>query len=65
MNTTVRNQHLLDLLQEIDEDGEDLSEWEIAFIADLIDNDCTVFSDRQEQRIVRIHTRCVGDHEND
>ena len=48
-----------DLVKHIDEFGEDLTEWEIDFIADLIDNPPAAYSEKQETVIQRIYEqRC-------
>lgn len=49
------NSELLTLLEEIDDAGEDLSEWEVSFVSDLIDRQVKIFTERQAAVIRRIH----------
>lgn len=55
MLSQAENAKLRSMVDEIDEDGEDLSEWEVEFIANLIDNDVQSFTDKQAEIIRRIH----------
>lgn len=59
MSEEKRQKDLREMVEEIDEEGQKLSEWEIDFIAYLMDNDVRRFSERQEKIIRRIHEeRC-------
>lgn len=51
------NRRLRDMVLEIDDRGEDLTESEIDFIANLIDTDAQVFTKRQASRIRLIHEK--------
>ena len=44
-----------DLLEEIDSVGKDLTEWEVDFVADLIDNWQGDFEPRQIEKIQEIY----------
>jgi len=61
MNSDARNKQLLDLLYEIDTDGQDLTEWEVEFVARLLDADTREFTEREARRIVRVHALRVHD----
>lgn len=51
---------LIGLLREIDSDGECLTEWEVGFIAQLIDRRVKRFSPAQAKQIRRIHQERVS-----
>ena len=53
------NAEFLVMIEEIDEFGQDLTEWEVRFIADLIDRYVTAFSSGQAKQIERIHEERV------
>lgn len=48
-----------DIVQEIDEKGEKLSDWEKQFIASLIDNPPEWYSKKQEETVKRIYDQRV------
>jgi len=50
---------LLDMIQEIDEEGEDLTEWEIDFIGGFIDDGVTSFTDKQAEIVERIYNERI------
>ena len=50
----VPDSHYFDLLTEIDEDGEDLTTWEIDLVADMIDNPPERLSVAQREKIQQI-----------
>ena len=55
MARTARSEDLLDMVAEIDLCAEDLTEWEVDFIAHLIDNPPDNITQRQEETIKRIY----------
>ena len=55
-----RMEELVDKIQEIDNDGEDLTKWEIDFIASFIDSPPRHFTVRQEEIINRIYNQRVA-----
>ena len=46
-------------LNEIDRRGRGLTTWEVDFVADLVDDNVTRFSDRQAETVDRIHRERV------
>lgn len=54
------NPDIRDMLDEIDEDGEDLTDWEVKFVGDLVDRQMDVFSPSQADVIRKIHSQRVG-----
>lgn len=59
MNATERQHQLRELVEEIDDRGEDLTDWEIGFIANIIDKDLRTFTKAQANAIRRIHRERV------
>ena len=49
------DEDFVEAVNEIDNCGEDLSEWEIEFISSLINGDWKHFTDKQKEQIVRIY----------
>lgn len=48
------NREIRQMVDEIDTAGDNLTAWEIKFIADLIDRDAKDFTDNQKKQVVRI-----------
>lgn len=59
MKRSNRSEDLLDCVTEIDVCGEGLTEWEVEFIASLIDNPPDEVTEKQEQIITRIYSQRV------
>lgn len=55
-----RNRNLRVMVQEIDEQVEEMTEWEMNFIASLIDGDVFRFSPKQERMIRKIWEDYLG-----
>lgn len=55
----IPDSHYFDLLAEIDEDGEDLTTWEVDLVADLIDNPPEQLSVAQREKIQEIWSEKV------
>jgi hypothetical protein len=55
----MNHKELTDILNEIDRDGLFLTDWEVDFIGDLIDRPRSSFSEKQEDKILKIYNeRC-------
>jgi hypothetical protein len=54
------NEQLLDMLREIDRLGMDLTDWEVGFVSDLLDDGVERFTPRQAECIERIWLDRVG-----
>jgi hypothetical protein len=54
-----RHEDLKERVRVIDNDGENLIDWEIDFIANLIDNPPSYYSEKQEDIIERIYRQRV------
>lgn len=52
-----RQQQARELLKDLDDNGEDLTPWEIGFVSNLIDKDWRYFTDRQIETIQKIANR--------
>lgn len=50
---------LVDLIFDIDENGEDLTRWEIDFISDLVDRDVRQFTKKEGRKIRQIYRERV------
>lgn len=59
MSEVVDHEEILELVQIIDREGEDLTEWEIEFIASIIDEDIQQFTRKQAAIVRRIHKERV------
>lgn len=55
-----RNKELREIVREIDQTGQGLTEWEAEFVGDLVERDQRMFSERQETVIRRIHGARLG-----
>lgn len=55
----MKNLELVEMLLEIDENGEDLTDWEKEFVSNLVDEEVTWFTPKQERQIRRIHEEKV------
>ena len=60
MGKGVDHSRMLEMVQEIDDDGEGLTKWEIEFISGIIDNGQKFFSQKQADIIKRIYEDRVG-----
>lgn len=47
------------MVREIDDDGEDLTDWEIGFISYLFDKPPIQYSTDQRKKIIQIHARRI------
>jgi len=56
---TLNDHQCLETIEIIDKEGEDLTEWEIDFIANLIDSRLGWFSQKQANKIEAIHRQRV------
>jgi hypothetical protein len=54
----ITNLEVTQMLLEVDKSDIELNAWEKTFIADLIDKEVRVFSDRQKEIIRGLHDRC-------
>lgn len=59
MEILLKNLELVEMLLEIDENGEDLTDWEKEFVSNLVDEEVTWFTPKQERQIRRIHEEKV------
>ena len=53
----ISNARLREMVEEIDEQAEGLTNWEVEFIAGIIDGDVRGFSDKQVEVIEGIYAR--------
>lgn len=53
--TPEHNDEILNLLEEIDTEAADLTDWELEFVSDLIDRRVRTFTPKQAGLIRRIH----------
>lgn len=51
----MRDRELQRMVEEIDRDGQNLTDWELEFIGDMIDSPPKVFSPNQARTIEQIH----------
>jgi len=56
-----RNELCLKMIEIIDKEGENLTKWEINFVADIIDRKQKWFSEKQYDLIERIYEEKVGE----
>lgn len=54
MANSARIEKIKERIKDVDENGEGLTEWEINFIAEMIDKPPTYFTEKQEDIINRI-----------
>jgi len=55
----MNHKELTDIVYEIDREGRFLTDWEIDFIADLIDRPRKYYSEQMVAKILQIYNRCV------
>lgn len=58
----MNNKQIVSMLDDIDENGEGLTDWEVEFIDSMLkesDKSIPVFSKKQKETIIKIHQRRV------